>query len=145
MRKKFNEQFIFFPKYTVLATKNKITKNLHLNLAHFYEILGAIYNSSCFVNLPIYYCCLNNSFFFLVNFNVLTQKDKQRREIIVYSRSTINAYSFLSHEWWVLLIKFMVGPTIHVRGGSTHLWYSGVPNNFPTNKGIFLTNNSQTG
>ena len=36
-------------------------------------------------------------------------------EIIVYSRSTINAYSLLSHEWWVPLIKFMVGPTIHVR------------------------------
>ena len=43
------------------------------------------------------------------------------REIIVYSRSTINAYSLLSHEWWVPLIKFMVGPTIHMRGGSTHL------------------------
>jgi len=23
------------------------------------------------------------------------------RKIIVYSRSTINTYSFLSHEWWV--------------------------------------------
>ena len=46
------------------------------------------------------------------------------REIIVYSGSTINAYSLLSHEWWVPLIKFMVGPTIHVRGRSTHLWYS---------------------
>ena len=43
------------------------------------------------------------------------------REIIVYSRSIINAYSLLSHEWWVPLIKFIVGPTIHVRGGSTHL------------------------
>ena len=47
------------------------------------------------------------------------------REIIVYSRSTINACSLLSHEWWILLIKFMVGPTIHVRRGSTHLWFSG--------------------
>ena len=46
-------------------------------------------------------------------------------EIIVYSWSTINACSFLLHEWWVTLIKFMMGPTIHVRGGSTHLWYSG--------------------
>ena len=45
-------------------------------------------------------------------------------EIIVYFRSTINAYSLLSYEWWVPLIKFMVRPTIHVRGGSTHLWYS---------------------
>ena len=45
-------------------------------------------------------------------------------EIIVYFRSTINACSLLSHEWWIPLIKFMVGPTIHVRGGSTHLWYS---------------------
>ena len=36
--------------------------------------------------------------------------------IIVYSRSIINTCSFLSHEWWVQLIKFMVGPTIHVRG-----------------------------
>ena len=32
-------------------------------------------------------------------------------EIIVYSRSTINAYSLLSHKWWVPLIKFMVRPT----------------------------------
>ena len=36
-------------------------------------------------------------------------------EIIVYSRSTINVCSLLSHEWWVPLIKFMVGPIIHVR------------------------------
>ena len=47
------------------------------------------------------------------------------QEIIVYFRSTINACSLLSHEWWVPLIKFMVGPTIYVRGGSTYLWYSG--------------------
>ena len=46
------------------------------------------------------------------------------QEIIVYSRNTINACSLLSHEWWVPLIKFMVGPTIYVRGGSKHLWYS---------------------
>ena len=45
-------------------------------------------------------------------------------KIIVYSRSIINACSFLSHEWWVPLIKFMVGPTIYVRRRSTHLWYS---------------------
>ena len=45
-------------------------------------------------------------------------------EIIVYSRSTINAYLFLLHEWWISLIKFMVGPTIHMKGRSTHLWYS---------------------
>jgi len=47
-----------------------------------------------------------------------------QREIIVYSRSTRNAYSLLLHEWWVLLIKFMVEPIIYVRGKSTHLWYS---------------------
>ena len=46
------------------------------------------------------------------------------RKIIVYSRNTINACSLLSHKWWVLLIKFMVRPTIHVRGESMHLWYS---------------------
>ena len=46
------------------------------------------------------------------------------REIIVYSRSTINMCSLLLHKLWVSLIKFMVGPTIHVRGESTHLWYS---------------------
>ena len=45
----------------------------------------------------------------------------QIQEIIVYSRSTINACSLLSHEWWVSLIKFMVGPTIHVRGGSAFM------------------------
>ena len=50
-------------------------------------------------------------------------------EIIIYSLSTINMYSFISREWWVPLIKFMVEPTIHVRGGThvrrgtTHLWY----------------------
>ena len=43
------------------------------------------------------------------------------REIIVYYRNTINTYSLLSQEWWVPLIKFMVEPTIHVRGGTTHL------------------------
>ena len=43
------------------------------------------------------------------------------RKIIVYSRSTINTYSLLSHKWWVPLIKFMVGPTIHVREVSMHL------------------------
>ena len=48
----------------------------------------------------------------------------KNREIIVYSRNTINVYSLLSHEWWIPLIKFMVGPTIYVRGGNTHLWYS---------------------
>ena len=49
----------------------------------------------------------------------------QSGEIIVYSQSTINACSFLSHEWWVPLIKFMVEPTIHVRRENTYLWYSG--------------------
>ena len=47
------------------------------------------------------------------------------REIIVYSQSTINAYSLLSHGWWVPLIKFMMGPTIHVRERSMYLLYSG--------------------
>ena len=37
------------------------------------------------------------------------------REIIVYSQSTINACSLLSHELWVPLIKFMVRHTIYVR------------------------------
>ena len=45
-------------------------------------------------------------------------------EIIVYFRSIINAYSLLSYEWWVPLIKFMVEFIIHVRRGSMHLWYS---------------------
>ena len=46
-------------------------------------------------------------------------------KIIVYFRNTINAYSLLSHVWWVPLIKFMMRPIIHVRGGSIRLWYSG--------------------
>ena len=46
------------------------------------------------------------------------------QEIIVYFRSTINAYFLFSHEWWVPLIKFMMGPLIYVRGGNTHLLYS---------------------
>ena len=44
-----------------------------------------------------------------------------KRKIIVYSQSIINAYSLLSHEWWTPLIKFMMGPTIYVREGSTYL------------------------
>ena len=44
-------------------------------------------------------------------------------EIIVYYRSTINTYSLLSYEWWVLLIKYMVGPSINVKWGITQLWY----------------------
>ena len=36
-------------------------------------------------------------------------------EIIVYSWNTINACSLLSREWWAPLIKFMMGPIIHVR------------------------------
>ena len=52
-------------------------------------------------------------------------KDIPLWKIIVYSWSIINAYSLLSHEWWVPLIKFMVGPTIHVGEESTHLWYYG--------------------
>ena len=46
---------------------------------------------------------------------------KSFREIIAYSWSTINAYSLLSYEWWVPLIKFMVGHTIHIREENTHL------------------------
>ena len=53
------------------------------------------------------------------------------REIIVYSRSTINAYSFLSHEWWTPLIKFIVELTIHVRGGLRIYGTPKIPNNFP--------------
>ena len=30
----------------------------------------------------------------------------------------------LSHEWWVLLIKFMMRSTIHVREKITYLCYS---------------------
>ena len=49
----------------------------------------------------------------------------QNQKIIVYSRCTINMCSLISHKWWVLPIKLMMGPIIHVKGGSTHLWYSG--------------------
>jgi hypothetical protein len=44
--------------------------------------------------------------------------------IIRYYGSTLNAYSLLSQKLWVPLIKFMMGPTIFVRGGSIHLMYS---------------------
>jgi hypothetical protein len=41
-----------------------------------------------------------------------------------YFGSTLNAYSLLSHKWWVPIIKFMVEPTTYVRRRSTHLMYS---------------------
>ena len=46
-------------------------------------------------------------------------------KIIAYSWNTISAYSLILHEWWIPLIKFMMGPTILVREGIMHLWYSG--------------------
>ena len=46
-------------------------------------------------------------------------------------RSPINAYSFLSHEWWVPLIKFMMRLTIYVIRKNMHLLYFRIPNNFP--------------
>ena len=52
-----------------------------------------------------------------------------QREIIMYSYSTINAHFHLSHKWWVILIKFIMEPTIHV--GELHIY--GTPeilNNF---------------
>ena len=61
----------------------------------------------------------------LLGFNaMLSTSWSHREEIIVYFWSTINAYFLFLHKWWVLLIKFMVGLTIYVRGESTHLWYS---------------------
>ena len=56
-----------------------------------------------------------------------------QRKIIVYSWSTINACSLLSHEYWVPLIKFMVGPFIWEEGVRIY-GISGVPNNFPPSK-----------
>ena len=53
-----------------------------------------------------------------------------QRKIIVYSWSTINACSLPSHEYWVPLIKFMVGPFMWEEGVRIY-GISGVPNNFP--------------
>ena len=53
-----------------------------------------------------------------------------QREIIMYFYSTINAYFHFSPEWWVILIKFMMEPTIHV-GGGLHIYGTpGILNNF---------------
>ena len=53
------------------------------------------------------------------------QRDDQgamtpKRVIILYSRSVLNVYFFLLQKSWISLIKFIVGPTTSVRGGSTH-------------------------
>jgi len=60
------------------------------------------------------------------------------REIIVYSRNIINVYSvILSHEWLVLLIKFIVRPTIYVRW-RVHIYGTlKVPNNFPISAWLY--------
>ena len=44
--------------------------------------------------------------------------------IIQYSRNTIqlNAYSLISHEWRIPLIKFMVRLIIHVKRENTYLF-----------------------
>ena len=49
----------------------------------------------------------------------------------MYSWNTVNTYSPSHIFFKVPLIKFMVELTIHLRGMNTHLWLSGVPNNFP--------------
>ena len=59
------------------------------------------------------------------------------RKIIVYSWSTINAYSFLSHKWWVPLIKFMVKLTIYVRERVYIYDTSEVRNNFPFHTDLY--------
>ena len=54
------------------------------------------------------------------------------REIIVYSRSTINTYFFFLHKWWIPLIKFMMGLTFMWKGGLCIYDTPKVPNNFPS-------------
>ena len=61
------------------------------------------------------------------------------RKIIVYSWSIINAYSFFSHEWRVPLIKFMVGPTIHLRGGVRICDILEISNNFPLDQHLIIS------
>ena len=84
-----------------------------------------------FDTIYISYCIISINFYFSLQyfqkqvFSFSKINSIQTREIIVYSRSTINACFLLSHKWWIPLIKFMVGPTIYMRGESTHLWYSG--------------------
>ncbi len=46
------------------------------------------------------------------------------RIIIEYFGNTLNVYFFLSHKWWILLIKYMVGSTTYVRGMSIHFMCS---------------------
>ena len=60
-------------------------------------------------------------------------------EIIMYFQSTINVYSLILHEWWVALIKFMVGPTIHVRGELRIYGTLRVLNNFPNQRCVMET------
>ena len=55
------------------------------------------------------------------------------REIIVYSQSNINAYSLLSHEWWVPLFMWEEGVRIYDTPK--------IPNNFPIFNWHLLTRN----
>ena len=114
-------------KYCII----KVDKSISINSILLIFIIIAIFFSSSFLLLQrvphaLHHFSLREvkplpSFgHFLIN----ERAKRYCREIIVYSRSIINAYSPLSHKWWVLLIKFMVGPTIHVREVNMHLWYS---------------------
>ena len=93
---------------------------IFMNFTIFFD---TIYISYCIISISNFYFSLQ--YFQKQVFSFSKINSIQTREIIVYSLSTINACSLLSHKWWIPLIKFMVGPTIYVRGGSTHLWYSG--------------------
>ena len=60
--------------------------------------------------------------FFLLDAYCLA-REIPKEVIILYSGSTLNAYSLLSHKLWVPLIKFMIESTTFVKRGSKHLMY----------------------
>ena len=65
----------------------------------------------------------NLFFFFISHFQKFSRASHGFATSHIIFLKYINVLSLFSHEWWVLLIKFMIG-TIHMRGRIMTLMYS---------------------
>ena len=63
-------------------------------------------------------------FYDIQEFDQIQLQESNQRVIILYFRSTLNAYFLLLQKLWISLIKFMMGPITSVKRVSTHLIYS---------------------
>ena len=127
---KFNKFIWLLPKWQVINVSN-------ISLAHlaylftYFTLFFATFLHGFVCLLPWILCTVANVWIILISidhiwvqFYSYSCRYNQSSKIIVYSRSIINVYFFLSYKWRVLLIKFIVRLIIYIIRKSTHLWYS---------------------